>query len=95
MTITTIIIQMIVITTIFSLVGLLIFNIILSHNAREEREARKMEDLVEKYCLRKERTGEFTQELEAIPTWNDEAAERANVIGQNGNDGLHYEDNES
>ncbi len=90
MTITAIIIQMIVITTTFSLVGLFIFNVILSHNAREEREARKMEDLVEKYCLRKERTGEHTKELDLPPKWNDEAAERANIIGQNGNEGLHY-----
>jgi hypothetical protein len=95
MTIAAIIIQMIVITMLFSLVGLLVFNIILSHNAREQKEAEKMEDMVEKYCLRKERTGEFTQELDLPPKWNDETAERASIIGQNGNDGLHYEDNES
>jgi len=90
MTITAIIIQMIIITTLFSLVGLFVFNVIISHNARVQRDAEKMEDMVEKYCLRRERTGEFTKELDLPPKWNDEAAERANVIGQNGNEGLHY-----
>jgi len=90
MTLSAIIVQMIIFTTLFSLVGLFIFNVILSHNAREEREAKKMEDMVERYCLRKERTGEHTKELDLPPKWNDDAAERANVIGQNGNEGLHY-----
>ena len=85
-----IIFEIIIVMTVCSLVGLFIFNIILSHNAREEREAKKMEDMVEKYCLRKERTGEYTKELDLPPKWNDEAAERANIIGQNGNEGLHY-----
>ena len=86
MTITAIIIQMIVITTLFSLVGLFVFNVIISHNARVQRDAEKMEDMVEKYCLRRER--EFVPDQP--PLWNDEAAERANVIGQNGNEGLNY-----
>ena len=90
MTITAIIIQMIVATTLFSLVGLFVFNVIISHNARVQRDAEKMEDMVERYCLRKERIGEFIQELDLPPKWNDEAAERANVIGQNGNECLHY-----
>ena len=86
-----IIFEIIIVMTVFSLVGLFIFNIILSHNARVQREAEKVEDMVEKYCLRMER--ELDHDLP--PKWNDEAEERANVIGQNGNDGLHYEDNES
>ena len=85
-----IIFEIVMIMTVCSLVGLFVFNVILSHNAREEREARKVEDMVEKYCLRKERTGEHTKELDLPPKWNDEAAERANIIGQNGNEGLHY-----
>ena len=89
-----IIFEIVVIMTVFSLVGLFIFNIILSHNARLQREAEKMEDMVERYCLRKERTGEYTKELDLPPIWNDEAAERANIIGQNGNEGLHYEEDE-
>jgi len=88
----TIIFELVVATTIFSLVGLFVFNVILSHNARVQREAEKTEDMVEKYCLRKERTGDFAKELDLPPKWNDEAAERANVIGQNGNDGLHYDE---
>ena len=87
-----IIFEIVMIMTVCSLVGLFVFNVILSHNAREEREAKKMEDMVEKYCLRKERTGEYTKELDLPPKWNDEAAERANIIGQNGNEGLHYEE---
>ena len=86
-----IIFEQIIIMTVFSLDGLFIFNIILSHNARVQREAEKMEDMVEKYCLRMERELDHDHP----PKWNDETAERANVIGQNGNDGLHYEDNES
>ena len=86
-----IIFEIIIIMTVFSLVGLFIFNIILSHNARVQREAEKVEDMVEKYCLRMERELDHDHP----PKWNDEAEERANVIGQNGNDGLHYEDNES
>tara|TARA_Y100000296_G_scaffold69357_1_gene83141 strand:+ start:3350 stop:3619 length:270 start_codon:yes stop_codon:yes gene_type:complete len=76
---------------IMSLVGLFLFSVILSRNARAQREAERMEDMVEKYCLRKERELGYDH----IPSWDDEAAERASVIGQNGNDGLHYEDNES
>tara|TARA_R110002020_G_scaffold348906_1_gene562523 strand:- start:36 stop:305 length:270 start_codon:yes stop_codon:yes gene_type:complete len=86
-----IIFEIIIVMTVFSLVGLFIFNIILSHNARVQREAEKVEDMVEKYCLRMERELDHDHP----PKWNDEAEERANVIGQNGNDGLHYEDNES
>ena len=86
-----IIFEIIIIMTVFSLVGLFIFNIILSHTARVQREAEKVEDMVEKYCLRMERELDHDHP----PKWNDEAEERANVIGQNGNDGLHYEDNES
>ena len=74
------------IMTVCSLVGLFVFNVILSHNAREEREAKKMEDMVEKYCLRLEKELDHDHP----PKWNDEAAERASVIGQNGNEGLHY-----
>ena len=86
-----IIFEIIIVMTVFSLVGLFIFNIILSHNARAQREVEKVEDMVEKYCLRMERELDHDHP----PKWNDEAEERANVIGQNGNDGLHYEDNES
>ena len=85
-----IIFEIVVIMTVFSLIGLFIFNIILSHNARLQREGEKMEDMVEKYCLRKER--EVDNRYDHIPNWDDEAAERASVIGQNGNDGLHYEE---
>ena len=86
-----IIFEIIIVMMVFSLVGLFIFNIILSHNARVQREAEKVEDMVEKYCLRMERELDHDHP----PKWNDEVEERANVIGQNGNDGLHYEDNES
>ena len=86
MTITAIIIQMIIITTLFSLVGLFVFNVIITHNARVQRDAEKMEDMVEKYCLRLEKELDHDHP----PKWNDDAAERANVIGQNGNEGLHY-----
>ena len=84
-----IIFEIVMIMTVCSLVGLLIFNIILSRNAREERKAKKMEDMVEKYCLRKER--EVANRYDHIPNWDEEAVERANIIGQNGNEGLHYD----
>ena len=83
-----IIFEIVMIMTVCSLVGLFVFNVILSHHAREERKAKKMEDMVEKYCLRKER--ELGNRYDHIPNWDDEAAERANIIGQNGNEGLHY-----
>ena len=43
-----IIFEIIIVMTVCSLVGLFIFNIILSHNARVQREAEKVEGMVEK-----------------------------------------------
>ncbi len=88
----TIIFQIFLGLLIMSLTGLFLFSLILSHNARVQREAEKVEDMVERYCLRKER--EIGNRYDHIPNWDDEAAERANVIGQNGNEGLHYEEDE-
>ena len=48
------IIKIVLVASMLSIAGLYIFNAILSRNARLEREAKEMEDMIERYCLREE-----------------------------------------